>query len=214
MTGKDWVDILKLVGITNAASLITLLVVVLFGRQLAEVLMDRAARMKQLELDKQLEAYRAKLTDIANTRQVKLTTLQTRMADAIVELSGLLAELNGRLSQLTSMLGFESDPPKTEQLRDAGLAFRDFAHYYYVHQILLDDQTCSAVDELLKKVDKALIMMSFATNDKACVDKAGDFWIPADRIVSEVIPPIRDRLRAELQRQLGVLGGGERGLAD
>jgi hypothetical protein len=208
MKPMDWVEILKLAGIQSVPMALALVVVVLLGRKMAEVLLKRMTDLRRLELEKNLEKYKADLAQAAHSQQVVFLKLHERRAEAIVRLAGLLKSIELAMQRLVSLVGLTTDPSKEGQAESASKAASEFFHYYYENQILFDDVTCEVIDKMAGKYDGALLNMWFLIQpapDMNVQDKS-DLWKNAYKAITEDIPPLAGRLRADLRALLGVSG--------
>lgn len=208
MSARDVVDLLKLAGIQSFPMALALVAVALFGRRLAEVLLKRMSELHRLELDKDLEAYKAHLERATRSLEVTFASLHKERFDAILQLAKTLDATETAMRHFVSFLGYTSDPPKEEQARLAAEAANKFLDSYYAHQVLFQKSTCTLIDEIAGKYREAFRDMEISVLDSpdiglAPLDKTR-LWEKAASVVTKEIPPLAERLRADFRELLGV----------
>jgi hypothetical protein len=209
---SDWVTLLKLAGIQSIPLAFAIVAVALFGTKLADVFLKRTSDMYKLQLEKELTEFKARLDQSGYTDRVIFDKLYEKRVDAIFRLAELFDVFRASMARLTSPLGYQGDPSKEEQMEEARKAGNEFLNYYYTHQILFEESTCSLLDEVARVYNKAYRGMSLYTSGKASRGSdPTEKWIEADEVMSKEAAPLIRKMQSEFRRIIGVpaVGGTE-----
>jgi len=126
MTLRELVDLLKVAGIQSIPFALVLAAVALLVYKLAEVLLKRVLELRRLELDKDLETFKAELARAAQTQHVAFTKLHQERFEAVLKLAKLLDSTDLAMRQLVSRFSLTgAPPPKSEQASTAAKAAKE-----------------------------------------------------------------------------------------
>jgi hypothetical protein len=209
MTTGEWIDVLKLLGVSSVPAALILAATIFLGKRFVEHLLARSVELKKLELDKDLEQFKSELQRATASHEIRFAKLHAEQADAIVVLYERLSVLESAMLVMTSMIQRVNAPPKSEQAMVAVKAAADFLEFYVRKEILLPPKVCAIIDDIFGEYKKALLEFTFFPPDSSAHDfdealQKAEFWRRAGKRTNEKVPPLKQQLKTELQRLLGV----------
>lgn len=211
MNIANWIDFLKLVGISSVPAALLIIAVLLLGKKFAERIFDSIQEQRRLDRTKVLEEFKSALQVAAVQHQVTFSKLHEERAKVIEEVYGLLAELDMAMRPLVSILRTASDPPKGKMAETAQEALRSLYRCIRKKDLFFDDATRKLMDDITNRYTSAFARMTLYPLDEPARTDAEDvykaaFWKDAADMVHDDIPPLMERLPMELQKLLGVQG--------
>jgi hypothetical protein len=201
---RDLLDILKLTGIQSVPIGLALILLVIFGKRLAEALLASATELRKLELEKSLAAYEAEMSKAAYSHQVVFGRLHEKRAEAIFELAVLFDKFESKSQRAVSFFGYAGDPPREQLVKEAGEAGTQFLDYYNSHRVLFEERTCVLVENIAKKYSRAFIDLSTLWPQGRLERDNMALWEKAEKAITKEIPPLTKEMLSEFRRLLGV----------
>ena len=160
-----------------------------------------------------LEDHKHRLELISQEQQIRYSKLHNDRADVIRALYQKLVEMERSMRFYVFPAHFQGNPSREEKRAKAGMAADDFFNYFYPNEIFFDDSIRDLVNEMNglyqdvwihtttydKEVAESLAETHHEFNDDA-VHTVMKAW----ETIDTKIPPLKARLKSQLQELLGV----------
>jgi hypothetical protein len=184
------------------------------AKSLFEHSMDKGLATYKLQLDKQAEAYKHELQLITQQHKIQYSKLHVDRAEVINQLYQKLVAMESAMQSYMSPINLSPQLTREERQKVAGVAAQEFFGYFHKSEIFFDPSICQLIDEMSKQY--ALAWSEFTSyDDQASRDAAASdaefrkerikVFKSAFAILSEKIPPIKQKLEYEFRVLLGVL---------
>lgn len=156
------------------------------------------------ELDGKLEGARAAYEKVLDENRIRFSRLYADQATATVTLYQRLYRMRARLNELTNKLQYVPDDPGKlqafydNQQRQAMEAFNACSAFFHENRILLPEDVCSEMDQLLTIAKKAYIDFQH----RGTVPKK---WDEAYDAMQGPFASLKDKLEKRFRNILGML---------
>ena len=196
-----WDELIKfLIGTVGIAGLIAYL-----GRKIIDNYFSRSVERYKTELEKTRFEY-----------QVKFSKLHEERALVIKELFSKLVTVEKSMGSFVAIFEPAGQPPKEEKGKIAAEDFNLFVDYFGLNEIYFQDDITELVYKIINEIKEAwykfIMYPSYKNTEHFLPDpklaeleeKKIKNWIEAWKTIREDLPPLRTRLKKELQKLLGV----------
>jgi hypothetical protein len=203
-----WIDLVRELGITSVPVALVLVVIAYLGRKSIESFFATTTELRKVELNKDLESYKAELSKAALSHQIRFSRLHNDRAEAILTMYEKLVVMEGAMMSLTAAVEFAGEPSKDEKLKTAMNTVQDFFNYFSRKEVLFDEGACKLMSEISDSYWKATLRLGIMwsvgqlDNPNLVREKAAT-WEAAVRVVEERVPTMKRELKAELRTMLG-----------
>jgi hypothetical protein len=153
----------------------------------------------------ELTTFKHNLELAATERNIKLTKVFERQAEAIAEIYSRFTMLLSALGTYTNPMRNEHTPP-LEQSRDGvGIALQSFIDYYKPHAIYLPKKLQRKIETFVKRIHGETLNFMFNVEERGTVTpERMAQWGKSMDFMTKDVPKILDELDSELKKLLGV----------
>jgi hypothetical protein len=166
--------------------------------------------------DKGMERYKVDLDKLKIEHQVKFTRLHEDRAMVIRELFSKLADVEKSMGSFVAVLEPSGQPPKEEKGKKAANDFNGLVDLFRRNEVYLSDETADLMNEILDEIRTAWFTFTMYPSYKKTEqvyfdeqlanierDKIAK-WLEAWNKITKDLPPLKNRLKKELQALLGM----------
>lgn len=158
--------------------------------------------------DVSLEEFKAKLQLAASERNIRLTRVFEDTVEAISGTYTRLLALFDAVAHYTSIVEWQSTPPKEERRKVVGETYKELLDFYRPRRPFLPKRVIQKIDELRNRLDKTAIDFMFGVEkggDARAIRKGEDkdTWMAANKVMTEEVPKLLEVLDDDLRKTLG-----------
>ncbi len=216
-------DILSLIGITTASSIIITIILSVFGKALMQTLLNQYLELKKVQLGKDLEQYKQELNikteiqkvemskilesfkgelNLLNSKNIKL---HEKQLSVIAELYKKLVKTHFEFTTMTAMLKpvlKDIEVEERERINEAGKAFNEYTQFYMENKVFFSKDTATLLDKL-----RDTWRNSFYDYSQKWGDHQTDYENTkrASEVVRNEIPKVLEKLEDEFRTLLTVV---------
>lgn len=163
--------------------------------------------------DLELESLRNDLRLRSIEHEIRFRSIHEKQAEVIAETYLRLYNVYSSVCSYVKEIEHSSEPSKAQKFKMTENAYTEFRQFVYPRLLYLPNATAQLVKELGNQLAGITNEFTFglrkerhaprsaSTSDS---DEDDDFWMKADKMLEEQVPPLLKRLEADFQRLLGV----------
>lgn len=159
------------------------------------------------ESDTQIEQFKAQLHIAAAERSIRLTRVFEKTVETVAGTYERLLWFHDAVAEYTSIVEFESTPPKEERRKILAEKYQDFLLFYRPRRPFLPKRTVSSIDDFRAKLHKTSLDFMWKVEKRELRATQGkdhvDTWFEAHQFMTEKVPPILSLLEDDLRKILG-----------
>jgi len=155
-----------------------------------------------------LEHFKAKLQIAASERSIRLTRVFEKTVDTVSGTYERLLAFHDAVGQYTSIVEWNSTPPKEERRKAVADKYEDFLSYYRPRKPFLPKRTVKQIDDFRHKLHETAVdfMWGVERGGDERANKRGqdrDSWVKAHDFMTKEVPPVLELLEDDLRKILG-----------
>lgn len=170
----------------------------------------------KIKYDKEIETYKSDLQRINYEHSIKYSKLYEERAEVIKNIFRKLATVEESMGSFLAIYEPTGAVPKEEKGKQAAKDFNDLIEYFRLNEIFFLLDTSKTMVEIISKIRDAwfkyIAYPSYKKIEYYLPDpelakveqKMLDNWMDAWETLREEIPPLKNRLKQDLQKIIGV----------
>jgi len=170
----------------------------------------------KLKFDKDIEVHKANLQKINYEHSIRYSKLHEERAEVIKNLFQKLVKVEESMGSFFAIFEYAGATPKEEKGKRAAEEFNEFIRYFELNEIYFMEATSKLISEIINKIRDAWYKYTAYPSYKkidyfvpdpelAKIEKRMlELWIEAWKTLREEIPPLKTRLKQDLQKLIGV----------
>jgi hypothetical protein len=200
-----WEDIIKFfIGTIFGSGAITFIIVYL-GKRIIDA-----------SFSKKITEYEAEFARVTFEHKTKFSKLHEKRALIISELFFKLVKVQKSMTSFVSLLEISGDISKEEKGKIAVRDFNRFIDFFCINEIYFQDEISDLIEKIISEMKNAFYTFTAYPSYKKIdyylpdpkleevEEKKSQNWIKAWEKISKDIPPLKEKLKKELQKIIGV----------